>query len=107
VNFLLGLALINPFGLQGVVTSTLLSHTIALLGVLLLCKRNGMNVDRGVLMIVVSLIAICLGKWVALLSCVTILSAAVFGKHIFSDVEKKTATTKLKGLSARLSGTFS
>jgi PST family polysaccharide transporter len=107
VNFLLGLALINTFGLQGVVTSTLLSHTIALLGVLLLCKRNGMHVDRGVLMIVVSLIAICLGKWVAVLSCVTILSAAVFGKHIFSDVEKQIATTKLKGLSARLSGTFS
>jgi PST family polysaccharide transporter len=106
VNVCLGLTLIGPFGMQGVVASTLCAHAIALLGVLYLCSRKGMRIDRGVLVIVVSIVAICFGKWVTLLSCTAILSAAVIGEGIFSAAEKEIAILKLQRLRFRLAEVF-
>lgn len=102
VNASLGLLWVGPYGMNGVVASTLCAQGIALLGVLFLCNRKGMSIDRGVIVIVVSIIAICLGKWATLLSCIAILLATLYGQQIFTASEKKIAMLKIYRLRIRL-----
>ncbi len=106
-NFLLGLVLIGPFGIEGVVASTLVAHAIVLTGVLVLCNRHGLKIDSGVLVIGVALLAICFGKLIACLSFAVLVYIAVFTPVLFADLPKQIAIDKLRSLRSSLFGTIS
>ncbi|QEG01745.1 MurJ-like flippase [Stieleria maiorica] len=95
-NFLVGLALIGDFGIDGVVASTLISHAIVLGGVLLICKLHRLRIDSGVFVVCAALFTICLGKWIALLSLVSLLLAAWYTPLLVSDALRRSALVKLR-----------
>ena len=85
VNFSVGWLLVGRFGIEGVVTSTLLAHAIVLLGVLAVCRRYELRLDRGVFLISGSLLALCIGKGVALVVFSVVLAMAIGTPMIFSN----------------------
>jgi len=104
-NFLLGLTLIGPFGIKGVVASTLASHALVLVSVLLLCQRFGLKLDFGVFAIGTALSAICFGKWIACFCLAILVLATVYTEVCFSDSWKRAMKLKLRSLRpARLGG---
>ncbi|WP_182871011.1 lipopolysaccharide biosynthesis protein [Rhodopirellula sp. JC639] len=95
-NFLVGLALIGDFGINGVVASTLISHAIVLGGVLLISKLHRLRIDPGVFVVCIALFTLCLGKWIALLSLVLLLFAAWYTPLFVSDALRRSALEKLR-----------
>ncbi len=94
-NFVLGLALIGPFGIEGVVASTLVAHAMVLIGVLVLCNRHGLKIDLGVFVVGAALLAICFGKLIACLCFAVLVYVAVFTPLLFPDHLKQIAIDKL------------
>jgi O-antigen/teichoic acid export membrane protein len=103
-NFLLGLMLIGPYGIEGVVASTLVSHAIVLAGVFLLCRRHGLRIDAGVMLIAGSLLAISFGQYVASACFAVIALAATFTQVVFSDAAKTAALEKVIWIRSSLFG---
>ncbi len=97
-NFVLGLALIGPFGIEGVVASTLVAHAIVLVGVLILCQRHGLRIDRGVFVVGAVLLAICLGKWIACLCFVVLALVTIFTPILFDETAKQMAILRIQSL---------
>lgn len=97
-NFVLGVALVGPYGIEGVVASTLASHAIVLAGVLLLCKRHGMRTDIGVVVIAVSLLAICFGKLAACVTLACLIYAVVATNLFFSETFKQEMIGRVRSL---------
>ncbi|QDV42750.1 MurJ-like flippase [Stieleria neptunia] len=95
-NFLVGLALIGDFGIDGVVASTLISHAIVLAGVLLISKYHKLRIDLGVFVISIALFALCFGKWIALLCLIALLLSVWFTPLLFSDALRRSAIVKLR-----------
>lgn len=106
-NFVLGLAFIGPFGIEGVVASTLAAHAIVLIGVLALCNRHGFRVDTGVVLIGVAMLAICLGKLAACFCLAGLFYFAVCSQLILADADKQNAIDSIRSFRASLFGTVS
>ncbi len=106
VNFSLGLALIGPWGISGVVAATFLSHAVVLAGVLALCRRSGMRIDPGVWIVVVAVLAMSLGKLATCVAVAGMLGVIVCTEAIFSDAEKRSAIQKINSWRAKLPGAF-
>ena len=106
-NFAVGLALIGPYGIDGVVASTLLSHAIVLLGVLVLCLRNKLRIDAGVFVVAGALFTIGFGKAIALLCLLVLAFASVFTPILFSDAIRKDAMKRLRSMKSSIVGIVS
>ena len=106
-NFVLGLVWIGPFGIQGVVASTLAAHAIVLIGVLLLCHRHGLSIDTGVIVIGIAMLAICLGKLAVCLCFAALSYVAIFTPLLFADADKQDAIDKLRYFRSSFFGTVS
>lgn len=101
VNLGLGLALISRFGIEGVVGATLVAHTVVLTGIFVLCRRHGLKIDAGVFLIAAALLAIALGKGIALLSLIALLLVSVLSEALLDSHQKQTVLLKLKSLCTR------
>lgn len=97
-NFSIGLVLIGPFGIHGVVVATLVSHSVILLSVLLLCGRHGMRVDRGVFVIGLGLLAISFGKIAAFICFAILLMLALCTPIFFPQSFKQEAFAKVRAM---------
>lgn len=106
-NFVLGLVLIGPFGIEGVVASTLVAHAVVLIGVLVLCNRNGLKIDFGVIVIGVALLTLCFGKLIACLCGAALVYFAVFTPLLFTDSLKQIAVDRLRSIRSSRFGTVS
>ncbi len=106
-NFVLGVVFITPFGIEGVVASTLAAHAIVLTGVLTLCHRFGLKLDRGVWVIAVALLAICFGKVPAAMCFVALLIVTLTTQWLFTNSAKQAALTKVQSLYSSLLGNAS
>ena len=95
-NFLVGLALIGQFGIDGVVASTLLSHALVLGGVLVMCKVYRLRVDLGVYVISASILSICFGKAAAVLCMLILLFAAACTPLIYSNMIRQHALARIR-----------
>jgi O-antigen/teichoic acid export membrane protein len=98
VNFLIGIALIGSFGINGVVASTLMAHSVVLIGVLHCCQRFGMQIDRGVWVVSAAILAICLGKPIALCCGVATLLLAAWTPLFFTESFRRQAFHRICSL---------
>lgn len=101
-NFILGIVLVGPYGIDGVVASTLISHAIVLAGILFISKRNQLQIDTGVFVIAAGLMTICLGKWIALLSLLVFLLASIYTEILFGADVKRQAFLRIKSIRSSL-----
>ncbi|MCC9600511.1 oligosaccharide flippase family protein [Stieleria sp. JC731] len=62
VNFACGYVLIERFGIDGVVGSTLIAHLVVLLGVFGICRAHQLKIDAGVILIFIALLGVSTGK---------------------------------------------
>jgi len=103
-NFVIGLALIGPYGIEGVVASTLVSHAVVMIGVLVLCNQYGLKIDFGVFVIAAALLSICFGATVAIICFAILVVVAIFTPLLFADSQKAIAIVKLQSLRSSLAG---
>lgn len=96
VNVSLGLALIGRFGIEGVVAATLVAHIVVLTGIFVLCRRHGLKLDAGVFLVAAALLAISLGKGIALVSMIALLLVAVLTEAFLNRQQKQKVLFKLK-----------
>ena len=106
-NFGLGWALIGPYGIEGVVASTLISHAVVLIGVLVLCNRNGLKIDFGVFAIAAALLTVCLGVTAACVCLGGLVVAGALTELLFADSQKSLALNKLQSVRSYLIRTVS
>lgn len=106
-NFLIGLALIGSYGINGVVASTLISHAIVLVGVLLLCVRHNLKLQPGVAIVSAALFSVCFGKWIALACLVALVGVSAFTPLLFSDAVKHSAAERIRSLRSSFGGNVS
>lgn len=106
-NFLIGMALIGRYGIEGVVASTLIAHAVVLSGVLLFCRRYNLQIQRGVFLVTAALFSICFGKWVALSCLVGLGGVSVFTSVLFSDAIKQKMIERIRSIHSSFFGTVS
>ncbi len=106
-NFGLGWALIGPYGIEGVVASTLISHAVVLIGVLVLCNRNGLKIDFGVFAIAAALLTVGLGVTAACVCLGVLAVAGALTELLFADSQKSLALNKLQSVRSYLIRTVS
>lgn len=95
-NFVVGMALIGRYGIDGVVASTLVSHAIVLGGVLLVSQYNGLRINAGVFVVSAAIFTLCLGKAIALLCMVLLLTTSIFTPLLFSDAVRRDAWAQIR-----------
>ena len=103
-NFLVGVALIGSYGIDGVVASTLVAHGIVLSGLLLTCKRYDLRVDRGVFIVAVAVLSVCLGKLIASICLLVLVAASIYTSLLFSKSERQLALGRLRSISYSFGG---
>ena len=106
-NFTVGLMLIGPFGIHGVVASTLIANALVLVGVLLLCRRHELQIERGVYITGIALLAICFGKLFTALAFVALVLITVFTPWLFDESQKQMAISKAIAMRNSLLGSAS
>ena len=103
-NFLFGIVLIGPFGIMGVVISTLIGNAVVLAGVLFVSIRHGLKIDVGIYVIALALLAVCLGKWFTFLAVVTLIPVAILTPLVFDAKQKKWVNSKILSYRDRVLG---
>lgn len=98
VNFVVGYWLIVPYGILGVIASTLIAHLFVLIGILLHGHRYGMTLDPGVLLVGVSLTAVCFGTATAVACLAILVVAALCTETLFDRASKQQAQEKIAAL---------
>ncbi|HYO24447.1 MAG TPA: oligosaccharide flippase family protein [Lacipirellulaceae bacterium] len=91
-NVVLNLILLPHSGLQGAVFATAISTVLCLVTVLVLSRRHGMSVDRGVWLLVLAPVAIGLGTTAAVGACALVLAAAAGTPLVFTAEERRELT---------------
>jgi O-antigen/teichoic acid export membrane protein len=102
VNFLLNLAMIPIWGLQGAVLSTTISTGVALAALFAINHRFGMPLDRGVLLFSLAPAALCGGPWASVLTLCAILFAMRWSRTLFTDIERELFRDAIDRYSERL-----
>jgi polysaccharide transporter, PST family len=87
-NVLLNLALLPTLGLYGCALSTAGGACICLVAVLMLNRRYGMVVDRGVWLLTFAPLALGLGTWPAALACAIVVAVCVGSNLILTAAER-------------------
>jgi O-antigen/teichoic acid export membrane protein len=87
-NIVLNLALLPTFGLYGCVISTACGAYFCLATVLLLNRRHGMTVDRGVWLLTLAPLALGLGVWPAVLACGIVSALSIGSNLLFTSAER-------------------
>lgn len=106
-NFVVGIALVGPYGINGVVASTLVAHALVLAGVLLMCRRLNLRIDSGVFLVAAGLLLLCLGK-VAAIVCLTVLAiVSVYTSVLFCDSDRQKAFAKIRAMRTAVVGILS
>ncbi len=89
LNILLNLLLLPLWGLQGAVIATSVSTLVTLAVILFLSYRNGMRVDSGTWLLVISPLALTAGATTAIATLAVIL-IATFSTHLILTLEERT-----------------
>jgi peptidoglycan biosynthesis protein MviN/MurJ (putative lipid II flippase) len=87
-NIALNVALLPTYGLYGCVISSACGACLCLATVLLLNRRHGMAVDRGVWLLTLAPLALGLGAWPAVLACVTVSALSISSNLLFTAAER-------------------
>lgn len=97
-NVLCNLALLPSYGLRGCVISAAAGACVCLITMLVLNRRHGMAVDRGVWILAASPVALGLGVWTAVTACLLVAAACVGSEFIITGAERE----ELKNFAAGL-----
>jgi O-antigen/teichoic acid export membrane protein len=89
-NIVLNLALLPVYGLYGCVISMACGAYLCLATVLLLNRRHGMAVDRGVWLLTLAPLALGLGVLPAVAACTAVAILSVASNMLFSPAERQT-----------------
>lgn len=89
VNIVLNLAWLPSYGLAGAVWATVAGNLITLTLILLFSRLRGMQFGLNTALICALPISFCLGPWSALVILVVTTMVALWGKKLFSSVEKQ------------------
>ncbi|MEQ1906315.1 MAG: oligosaccharide flippase family protein [Pirellulaceae bacterium] len=106
-NFGLGVILIGPYGIEGVVISTLVAHAVVLTSVLTLCNRNGLKIDFGVYVVAATICSVSFGAVAACVSCAGLVLIGILTELLFTHSEKALVLKTLKSAGSKLIGAVS
>ena len=95
INFAVGIALIGPLGIDGVVFSTWLAHATILLSVSLVCRQHGLKVEIRVALVVLGLLGIGLGKWVTCVALLFLIVLSLTTDWVFTQRQRRLLNTHI------------
>ena len=88
LNVLLNLALLPSYWLWGAVISTSIAKAVALVMLGVLLVKNGMRMDRGLMIVACLPMLLPMGPWVALVVAGIVVAGLVPGVHILNRAER-------------------
>ena len=95
INFAVGIALIGPLGIDGVVFSTWLAHATILLSVILVCRQHGLKIEIRVALVVLGLLGIGLGKWVTCGALLFLITLSLTTDWVFTQRQRRLLNTHI------------
>jgi O-antigen/teichoic acid export membrane protein len=110
LNVVLNLVLLPRLGLEGAVLSTVAANAISLGLICYFNRRLGFHLDGGGHLILALPMALCLGRWIALLTLVLVLADAIWADRLLAPEEKQRLAERIGqygkrfGLDRRLAG---
>ena len=103
-NFIIGILLVGPFGLKGVVASTLIAHAFCLFALIAFSRRNGLAIERGTYIVIAAMLVVGLGAAAAVLSLIVLVALIFFTPYVFADPVKQACLQKLKNYAQSIPG---
>ena len=95
INFVVGLALIRPLGIDGVVLSTWVAHATILLSVIFVCRGHGLKIEARVGLVILGLLGVGLGKWITCISVLLLVTLSLTTHWVFTESQRQLLKTHI------------